>query len=143
MKKIISIFLFLFMITVVQAQKGIIIFGHVPNKAIEKALFDNGEFLFSLDAVIAGPTWTFENNFDKPIMIQGAAIAVGYKHVQADLKSDWGVSLAVTNKFKIGDTQTQQVGIALLPNYYNLMIGPVYFFGNKYPGIMIGGSITF
>ena len=140
MKRLILLFVLFFAVITVNGQ---VFFGHVPERTIEKGLLDNGEFMFSLDAVIAGPTWTFENNFDKPIFLQGAAIAIGYKHFKADLKSDWGISLALTNKFQLGDEQTQQVGIALLPNYYNLMVGPVYFFGNKYPGIMVGGSVTF
>jgi len=143
MKKLISILLFLFILTGLQAQKGISIFGHVSQKSIDRGVFDNGQFVFSLDAVVAGPTWTFESGFDKPILIQGAAIAIGYKHLKPNLKSDWGVSIALSNKFKMGDEQTQQVGIALLPNYYNLVIGPVWFIGNKYPGIMTGGTITF
>lgn len=142
MKKLISILTFLFILTGLQAQKGLSLFGHVSQKAVDRGIFDNGQFVFSLDAVVAGPTWTFENGFDKPIPIQGAAIAIGYKHLKPDLKSDWGVSIALSNKFKMGEEQTQQVGIALLPNYYNLMVGPVWFIGNKYPGIMVGGSIT-
>jgi len=142
MKKLIM-FLFAVMLVVTASAQKVSIFGHVSQKAVDRGIFDNGQFVFSLDAVVAGPTWTFESGFDKPILIQGAAIAIGYKHIKADLKSDWGVSVALSNKFKMGEDQTQQVGIALLPNYYNLMIGPVWFIGNKYPGIMTGGTITF
>jgi hypothetical protein len=146
MKKLVTIIFALAFCAGLSAQK-FSIFGNVtrdifPTSAdSDKSI--NGEFVFSLDAVASGPIWTFENADVQKSWLEGYGIALGYKHVNPDLESDWGVNIAYMNKVKFGEELFEKQGIAILPNYHSLVAGPVWFFGDKYPGVMVGGMITF
>lgn len=142
-KTALAIILFLGLSAGLSAQKGVVVLGHVSQKTVEKGLLDNGSLMLSFDAVIQGPTYVFGDPDAQIKVIQGYGIAVGYKHILPDLTSDYGVSLGVIHKVMTEEGESQKIGIALLPNYYNFMAGPIWFVGDKYPGVMVGGFITF
>lgn len=126
----------------VSAQKGVVILGHVSQKTIEKGFLNNGSFLLSFDAVIEGPTYVFDGPDSQFNVVKGYGIAAGYKHVLPDLTSDYGFSIGVIHKVITSEGESQKIGFAILPNYYRFMAGPIWFIGDKYPGIMVGGTIT-
>jgi len=143
MKKILLFFAILLVTINVGAQ--IVIFGNVPHKAIDRGIFDNGKFLWSLDAVIGGPEFTLDN---KVSLISGAGFAIGYQHYKPDLSSDWGINLGVMTKVQIGEEQEPILKLALLPSFHRGMAGPTYLFDNSKKfyerlGLMVGASIYF
>lgn len=143
MKGAAVIVLLLCLSTGVSAQKGVAVLGHVSKKTIEKGLLNNGSFLLSFDAVIEGPTYVFDGPDTQFKVVKGYGIAAGYKHILPDLTSDYGVSIGVIHKVITGEGEKKRIGVAILPNYYNFMAGPVWFVGDRYPGVMVGGSLTF
>jgi len=148
MKKLLLLFSCIMLFGVMQAQKPVVLFGHVSNKSTERALLTNGQMLFSLDAVISGYEVNIKTGNGQ--FISGAGLAFGYKNYEdvERLVSNWGVSVGVMSTVQIGQEFSPNLKVALLPSFYNLMIGPTYTFDNTLTGlarfgVMIGGSIKF
>lgn len=151
MKKLI---LLLLVIVSTTAQAQFVLFGHAPKDYFKEPTTDqtrrlNGDFLWSLDAVVSGAEITYNKELSifETKFLSGVGGAIGWKHYKPlpDLTpvSDYGFNLAILTQVRINETIRTGMEIALLVNVYNFTAGPVYIFNEKKIGLLVGGAINF
>jgi len=135
------------------AQKPFVVFGHVPkvfgSETVDRTVKATGDFLWSLDAVVSGAQITFNNETDvfETSFLSGVGGAIGYKFYKpledGSAISTWGVSGALLTKVKLNEVVETGLEAAILLNVYNFTAGPVYIFGDKKLGLLVGANISF
>lgn len=133
------------------AQKPFVFFGNIPSDlfTVDRDIKATGTFLWSLDAAVSAAEITFNRdaNIFETSFLSGVGGAIGYKHYKplADGSpiTDWGINLALLTKVKLNDIVQTRMKLALLASIYNITAGPVYTFGDKKMGLLVGANIAF